>query len=98
MYLRFSPANSNATSRSQPPAEANEAIRCKASVVPDMAESTTTPAPSRTRISATRLMWAALPTEVPPNFKTFIIPDFLSINTTYATNILFLFFKSHFYN
>ena len=32
-----------------------------------------TDAPSRTMMSATLLILAALPTEVPPNFKTFII-------------------------
>ena len=42
-------------------------------VLPDIADSTVTDAPSRTMMSATLLILAALPTEVPPNFKTFII-------------------------
>ena len=58
---------------SRSPCAAAAAIRTSASVVPDIADSTVSRAPSEVMISATRRMLAAEPTDVPPNFSVFIM-------------------------
>ena len=72
VYLSVSMVSCSSMAFRSPDAAAR-LILTSESVVPDMADSTVIRACSRRTISATFFMFAAEPTDVPPNFNTLII-------------------------